>query len=90
MESYEGAKGENLVYRHAFVHYAHATVRKLLGIEGKFMLELERKVAQYGLFEKQGFFKWLNQLRNRVAHEEYMPSKEEVERVYAELSALVG
>jgi tetratricopeptide (TPR) repeat protein len=90
VECYEGAKGDNLVYRHAFVHYAHATVRKLLGIEGKFKDGLERGVAQHGFFEHQSFFKWLNQLRNKVALEDYMPTQEEVKRVYAELSPLVG
>ncbi|MFW9856818.1 MAG: hypothetical protein ACFFFG_17350 [Candidatus Thorarchaeota archaeon] len=90
LECYEGAQGENLVYRHAFVHYAHATVRKLLGIEGKFADELERKVAQFGLFNKKNFFKWLNHLRNKVSHEDYMPTPEEIRRVYAEVSALVG
>ncbi|MFW9777974.1 MAG: hypothetical protein ACFFE8_03900 [Candidatus Heimdallarchaeota archaeon] len=90
VECYEGAQGENLVYRHAFVHYAHATVRKLLGIEGKFTDELERKVAQFGLFNKKSFLKWLNHLRNRVSHEDYMPTPEEIRRVYAEVSALIG
>lgn len=89
MECYEGAKGDNLVYRHAFVHYAHATVRELLGGEGKFADVLERKLAQYGLLEHQDFFKWLNHLRNKVVHEDYMPTREEVDRVYTGLSPLV-
>ncbi|MFX0014718.1 MAG: hypothetical protein ACFFB2_06210 [Promethearchaeota archaeon] len=73
----EGTQGDNLIYLQAFIHFAHSTVREVLGLDGTFEVGLDHKIAQYGLFEFKRFFSRLNSLRNTVIHHEYLVSKEE-------------
>jgi tetratricopeptide (TPR) repeat protein len=86
LECYEeGTKGENLIYLNAFIHYAHSTVREVLGLDGNFKEGLDAKVARYGLFQYQRFFNRLNSLRNAVVHDNYLLSKEEAHDIHAKV-----
>ena len=77
LECYEeGTKGENLIYLNAFIHYAHSTVREVLGLAGNFKAGLDAKIARFGLFNYQRFVNRLNSLRNAVIHGNYLLSKE--------------
>jgi len=82
----EGTKGEDLIYLNAFIHYAHSTVREVLGLDGNFKAGLDAKVAQYGLFHYQRFFNRLNSLRNAVIHDNYLLSKEEARDIHAQVA----
>jgi tetratricopeptide (TPR) repeat protein len=82
----EGTKGENLIYLNAFIHYAHSTVREVLGLDGNFKAGLDAKVARYGLFHYQRFFNRLNSLRNAVIHDSYLLSKEEARDIHAKIT----
>lgn len=77
----EGSK-DDIVYLQAFIHYAHSTIRELLGLNGNFHLNLEKKVAKYGLFEYKSFLTRLNKLRNEVVHKSYTPSKEIAKNIH--------
>ncbi|MFW9905232.1 MAG: hypothetical protein ACFFFH_12910 [Candidatus Thorarchaeota archaeon] len=91
LECYEeGTKGENLIYLNAFIHYAHSTVREVLGLDGNFKAGLDAKVAQYGLFHYQRFFNRLNSLRNAVVHENYLLSKEEAHEIHAQVVEFIS
>ena len=82
----EGTKGENLIYLNAFIHYAHSTVREVLGLNGNFKAGLDAKVARYGLFQYQRFFNRLNSLRNAVIHDNYLLSKEEARDIHSQVT----
>ena len=82
----EGTKGENLIYLNAFIHYAHSTVREVLGLDGNFKAGLDAKVARYGLFNYQRFFNQLNSLRNAVVHDNYLLSKEEARDIHTQVT----
>ncbi|MHA2203129.1 MAG: hypothetical protein ACW991_05520 [Candidatus Hodarchaeales archaeon] len=86
----EGTKGENLIYLNAFIHYAHSTVREVLGLDGNFKAGLDPKVAQYGLFSFQRFFNNLNSLRNAVVHDNYLLSKEEARDIHTHVSEFLS
>lgn len=85
----EGIKGNNLIYLQAFIHYAHSTIREILGLDGNFKNGLERQVAKFGLFEYKNFFIKLNRLRNAVIHENYVISKEEAEGIFSRIATLL-
>ncbi len=82
----EGTKGDNLIYLNAFIHYAHSTVREVLGLDGNFKVGLDYKIAQYGLFDFKLFFNRLNSLRNAVIHDNYLLSKEEAQNVHTQVT----
>ncbi|MFX1285056.1 MAG: tetratricopeptide repeat protein [Promethearchaeota archaeon] len=82
----EGMKGDNLIYLNAFIHYAHSTVREILGLDGNFKAGLDRKVAQYGLFDFQPFLNRLNSLRNAVIHDNYLLSKDEAQSIHDQIT----
>ena len=87
LECYEeGTKGENLIYLNAFIHYAHSTVREVLGLDGNFKAGLDAKIARYGLFQYQRFFNHLNSLRNAVVHDNYLLSKEEAHDIHTKVA----
>ncbi|MFX0204611.1 MAG: tetratricopeptide repeat protein [Candidatus Hodarchaeota archaeon] len=91
LECYEeGTKGENLIYLNAFIHYAHSTVREVLGLDGNFKAGLDTKVARYGLFHYQRFFNRLNSLRNAVIHDNYLLSKEEAHDIHAKVAEFLS
>jgi hypothetical protein len=91
LECYEeGTKGENLIYLNAFIHYAHSTVREVLGLDGNFKAGLDAKVARYGLFQYQRFFNRLNSLRNAVVHDNYLLSKEEAHDIHAKVAEFLS
>lgn len=85
----EGIKGNNLIYLQAFIHYAHSTIREILGLDGNFKNGLERQVAKFGLFDYKNFFIKLNRLRNAVIHENYVISKEEAEGIFSRIATLL-
>ena len=78
----EGTKGNDLVYLQAYIHYAHSTIREVLGLDGNFQAGLDRKIAQYGLFQFQPFLIRLNRLRNAVVHDNYILTVEEAREVH--------
>jgi len=82
----EGTKGDNLIYLNAFIHYAHSTVREVLGLDGNFKAGLDRKIAQFGLFDFKPFFNRLNSLRNAVIHDNYLLSKEEAHNIHTQVT----
>ncbi|UCG04389.1 MAG: hypothetical protein JSW11_10460 [Candidatus Heimdallarchaeota archaeon] len=86
----EGTKGDNLIYLNAFIHYAHSTVREVLGLDGNFKAGLDAKVAQYGLFNFQRFFNNLNSLRNAVVHDNYLLSKEEAQDIHTHVTEFLA
>ncbi len=86
----EGNKGDNLIYLNAFIHYAHSTVREVLGLDGNFKTDLDAKVAQYGLFNFQRFFNNLNSLRNAVIHDSYLLSKEEARDIHTRVTEFLS
>ncbi|MFX0124009.1 MAG: tetratricopeptide repeat protein [Candidatus Hodarchaeota archaeon] len=86
----EGTKGDNLIYLNAFIHYAHSTVREVLGLDGNFKAGLDAKVARYGLFQYQRFFNRLNSLRNAVVHENYLLSKEEAQDIHTQVTEFLA
>ncbi|MFX1508282.1 MAG: tetratricopeptide repeat protein [Promethearchaeota archaeon] len=91
LECYEeGTKGENLIYLNAFIHYAHSTVREVLGLDGNFKAGLDAKVSRYGLFHYQRFFNRLNSLRNAVVHDNYLLSKEEALDIHAKVAEFLS
>jgi hypothetical protein len=91
LECYEeGTKGENLIYLNAFIHYAHSTVREVLGLDGNFKAGLDAKIARYGLFHYQRFFNRLNSLRNAVIHDNYLLSKEEALDIHAKVAEFLS
>lgn len=79
---HEGTTGDKIIYLQAFIHYAHSTVRDVLGLDGNFKAGLDRKIAQYGLFEFKPFFNRLNSLRNAVIHDTYLLFKEEAIEIH--------
>jgi tetratricopeptide (TPR) repeat protein len=86
----EGTKGDNLIYLNAFIHYAHSTVREVLGLDGNFKMGIDAKVAQYGLFHYQRFFNKLNSLRNAVVHDSYLLSKEEAQNIHIQVTEFLS
>lgn len=82
----EGTTGDNLVYLQAFIHYAHSTIREVLGLDGNFKVGLDRKIAQYGLFSYERFFIKLNRLRNAVIHDDYILSEEESKEIHGQIT----
>ncbi|MFX0206182.1 MAG: tetratricopeptide repeat protein [Candidatus Hodarchaeota archaeon] len=86
----EGTKGDNLIYLNAFIHYAHSTVREVLGLDGNFKAGLDAKVAQYGLFHYLRFFNNLNSLRNAVVHDNYLLSKEEARNIHTQVTEFLS
>lgn len=81
----EGIQADDLIYLNAYVHYAHSTIREILGLDGNFKMGLERVVAQYGLYDFKKFFLNLNHLRNAVVHDNYLLSKEEAQVLHAQI-----
>jgi tetratricopeptide (TPR) repeat protein len=79
---HEGTTTDNIIYLQAFIHYAHSTVREVLGLDGNFKEGIDRKIAQYGLFEFKSFFYRLNSLRNAVIHDGYLLFKEEAIEIH--------
>ncbi len=86
----EGIKGDDLVYLHAYIHYAHSTIREVLGLDGNFKAGLDRKVAQYGLFQFKPFFIRLNRLRNAVVHDDYLLTVEEAREVHDQVTTFLA
>ena len=82
----EGTTGDNIVYLQAFIHYAHSTIREVLGLDGNFKAGLDRKIAQYGLFSYERFFINLNRLRNAVIHDDYILSEEESKEIHDQIT----
>lgn len=85
----EGINGNNIIYLQAFIHYAHSTIREILGLDGNFKNGLDRQVAKFGLFEHKNFFIKLNRLRTAVIHENYVVSKEEAEGIFSRIATLL-
>jgi len=79
---HEGTTGDKVIYLQAFIHYAHSTVREVLGLDDNFEAGIDRKIALYGLFEFQQFFNRLNSLRNAVIHDSYLLFKEEAIEIH--------
>ncbi len=86
----EGVKGDDLVYLHAYIHYAHSTIREVLGLDGNFKAGLDRKVSQYGLFQFKPFFIRLNRLRNAVVHDNYLLTVEEAREVHDQITTFLS
>ncbi|MHA2245384.1 MAG: hypothetical protein ACXADY_10500 [Candidatus Hodarchaeales archaeon] len=82
----EGTTKNDIVYLQAFIHYAHSTIRKVLGLDGNFKAGLDRKIAQYGLFSYEPFFIKLNRLRNAVIHDDYILSEEESKEIHGQIT----
>ncbi|UCE14054.1 MAG: hypothetical protein JSV04_02480 [Candidatus Heimdallarchaeota archaeon] len=81
----EGIRADKQIYLNAYVHYAHSTIRKILGLDGNFKIGLERVVAQYGLYDFKRFFLKLNHLRNATVHDNYLLSKEEAQVLHSQI-----
>ena len=88
-EAFKDGSKDDVIYMQAFVHYAHSTIRELLGINGNFHFNLEKKIAKYGLFEYKSFLTRLNKLRNQVVHDRYAPSKEIVKDIHKNASKII-
>ena len=68
-----------------FIHYAHSTIKAILEIGGSFNNDLEQKIAKYGLFEYQAFFLRLNDLRDRVIHQNYLLTLNEAKEIFEQI-----
>jgi tetratricopeptide (TPR) repeat protein len=86
----EALKEKNPVYIQAFIHYAHSTIRELLGLDGNFKDGLDGKLTIYGLIQYKSFFLNLNRLRNKVIHDQFIPSLNEIQTIYKQISRLLS
>ncbi|MHA2226606.1 MAG: hypothetical protein ACXAC8_15455 [Candidatus Hodarchaeales archaeon] len=78
----DGINNNDLINLQAFIHYSHSAVREGLGLDGKFKAGLERKIAQYGLFQFEKFLNQLNHLRNLVIHSDYVVTPNEAQETH--------
>jgi len=81
----DGCSIKNSSHLSPFIHYAHSTIKDILGLGGSFKDELEQKVSQYGFFEYQSFFIRLNNLRNRVIHQNYLLTLDEAKEIFEQV-----
>ena len=85
----EFSSSQNSLNARGFVHYAHLTVRELLGVEGSFREGIDQRISFYQLSQFRDFLIWLNQIRNKIFHDDYLPTQDQITQIYSQMTGLL-
>jgi hypothetical protein len=85
----EYSSSQDSLNARGFVHYAHLTVRELLGVEGSFRKGIDQRIAFYQLSQFREFLIWLNQIRNKVSHDDYLPTLDQITQIRSQMKSLL-